>query len=155
MGRIERAGKWIKRNPVVAGAAVAVVLALVTGTTVSYVKYREAEAALDKADDALSRRSEQRTAADEARDASLREQKAERWGRTERTSWRLRPPCRFRTSAPLAGPSTMLLRSIAIGNGVTSKANSTAPPSLSHSSWVCEMARLAHGPARRHLLLRP
>lgn len=43
VGRIERSLKWVKRNPVVAGAAMAAVLALTVGTTVSYLKYREAE----------------------------------------------------------------------------------------------------------------
>src|SRR6266511_798568 len=43
VGRIERTVKWVKRNPVVAGAAVAVVLALAVGTTVSYLKYLDAE----------------------------------------------------------------------------------------------------------------
>ena len=45
VGPIERALKWVRRNPVVAGATVAVVLALSIGTTVSYMKYRDAEAA--------------------------------------------------------------------------------------------------------------
>src|SRR5260221_1835656 len=45
VGRIERAVKWVKRNPVVAGAAAGVVLSLAVGTTVSYLKYRDAEAA--------------------------------------------------------------------------------------------------------------
>jgi formylglycine-generating enzyme required for sulfatase activity len=43
VGRIERAVKWVKRNPVVAGAAAAVVLALAGGTTVSTLKYLDAE----------------------------------------------------------------------------------------------------------------
>src|SRR5262249_352919 len=45
VGHIERAVKWVRRNPVVTGAALAVVLALAVGTTVSYLKYREADAA--------------------------------------------------------------------------------------------------------------
>jgi serine/threonine protein kinase len=67
VGGIERCVKWVKRNPVVTGAALVVVLALVGGLTVSLLKYREAEAArlaeadrvkerdvaLDKADAAL------------------------------------------------------------------------------------------------------
>jgi formylglycine-generating enzyme required for sulfatase activity len=43
VGRLERAVKWVKRNPVVTGAALAVMLALALGTTVSYLKYRDAE----------------------------------------------------------------------------------------------------------------
>jgi formylglycine-generating enzyme required for sulfatase activity len=43
VGRIERAVKWVKRNPVVTGAATAVVLALAAGTTVSYLNYLDAE----------------------------------------------------------------------------------------------------------------
>src|SRR5262249_14196318 len=35
--------KWVKRNPVPAGAAAAVALALAAGTAVSYLKYRDAE----------------------------------------------------------------------------------------------------------------
>jgi hypothetical protein len=43
VGRVERAVKWVKRNPVVAGAAVVVLLALTLGTTLSYLKYLDAE----------------------------------------------------------------------------------------------------------------
>jgi formylglycine-generating enzyme required for sulfatase activity/tRNA A-37 threonylcarbamoyl transferase component Bud32 len=43
VGRIERTVKWVMRNPVVTGMAAAVVLALTVGTTVSYLKYRDAE----------------------------------------------------------------------------------------------------------------
>jgi hypothetical protein len=43
VGRLERAVKWVKRNPVVAGAAVAVVLALAGGMMVSTLKYLDAE----------------------------------------------------------------------------------------------------------------
>lgn len=39
----EQVSRWARRNPVVAGAAVAAVLALVGGATVSYLKYRDAE----------------------------------------------------------------------------------------------------------------
>jgi tetratricopeptide (TPR) repeat protein len=49
VGRIERVVKWGKRNPVVTGAAATVVVALAIGTTVSYLKYREAEAERAKA----------------------------------------------------------------------------------------------------------
>jgi formylglycine-generating enzyme required for sulfatase activity len=43
VGRVERALKWVRRNPVVTGAATAVVLALAVGTTGVYLKYLEAE----------------------------------------------------------------------------------------------------------------
>ncbi|MBM3983114.1 MAG: serine/threonine protein kinase [Planctomycetes bacterium] len=43
VGRVERAVKWVRRNPVVTGMAAAVALALTVGTTVSYLKYRDAE----------------------------------------------------------------------------------------------------------------
>jgi serine/threonine protein kinase/formylglycine-generating enzyme required for sulfatase activity len=39
----EKVVRWAKRNPVVAGAGVAVLLALAAGTTVSYLKYLDAE----------------------------------------------------------------------------------------------------------------
>jgi formylglycine-generating enzyme required for sulfatase activity len=43
VGRVERVLKWVIRNPAVAGAAAVVVLALGVGTTVSYLKYLDAE----------------------------------------------------------------------------------------------------------------
>jgi formylglycine-generating enzyme required for sulfatase activity len=43
VGLLERAVKWVKRNPVVTAATLAVMLALTLGTTVSYLKYRDAE----------------------------------------------------------------------------------------------------------------
>ena len=66
-GRFERSVKWVKRNPVVTGAVVAVALALAAGTTVSYLKFRDAE--------------EQREAADLATAEARREREAERWER--------------------------------------------------------------------------
>jgi formylglycine-generating enzyme required for sulfatase activity len=42
-GAAEQLGRWVRRNPGVAGAAAAVVLALTLGTTVSYLKYLDAE----------------------------------------------------------------------------------------------------------------
>ena len=44
VGGVERATKWVKRNPVVTGATVAVVAALAVGTVVSLVMYRDAKA---------------------------------------------------------------------------------------------------------------
>jgi hypothetical protein len=43
VGRLERSVKWVKRNPVLSGAVVAVVLSLTVGTLVSYLKYLDAE----------------------------------------------------------------------------------------------------------------
>ena len=43
VGRLERAVKWVTRNPAVTGLAAAVVLALALGTTGSYLKYCEAQ----------------------------------------------------------------------------------------------------------------
>jgi formylglycine-generating enzyme required for sulfatase activity len=43
VGRVERAIKWVKRNPVVSGAVLAVALALTLGAVVSYLKYLDAE----------------------------------------------------------------------------------------------------------------
>jgi hypothetical protein len=66
VGRIERATKWVKRNPVVAGAAIAVVLAMTIGTTASYVKYREAEAARADEADRVTERDEAPVKRDQA-----------------------------------------------------------------------------------------
>src|SRR5262249_30780363 len=46
VGHVERAVKWVKRNPVVAGAAAFAIVALTAGITYGYLKYRETEAAL-------------------------------------------------------------------------------------------------------------
>ena len=74
VGRIERSVKWVKRNPVVTVAAAAVVLALAAGTTVSYLKYRDAEEQKGIAE-------EKRQAADLATAVARREREAERWER--------------------------------------------------------------------------
>jgi WD40 repeat protein len=75
VGRVERAVKWVKRNPVVTGAAAAVLLALAVGATYGYLKYRETEEALGKRDlalgeakDALARESVRVKERDEAND---------------------------------------------------------------------------------------
>jgi hypothetical protein len=45
VGSTERAIKWVKRNPWLAGAAASVVLSLAVGVTYGFLKYRETEAA--------------------------------------------------------------------------------------------------------------
>ncbi len=80
VGPIERGAKWVKRNRVVTAAAAAVVLALAAGTTVSYLKYLDAEeqrgiAEVKRQDAdtqkgiALARENEARQEADKARKA--------------------------------------------------------------------------------------
>ncbi len=74
VGQVERAVKWVKRNPLeaasLAGIA-AIFLAAFGLVTWSYVR----------AEDARKDEAKQRQVADEARDTAQREQKAERWGR--------------------------------------------------------------------------
>jgi tRNA A-37 threonylcarbamoyl transferase component Bud32 len=59
VGRVERAAKWVRRNPVLAGMAAVVVLALLGGTAVStgfgIVAWRQAESAKNNAADALAK----------------------------------------------------------------------------------------------------
>src|SRR5262249_23243633 len=68
VGGAEWAAKWVRRNPVLTAAALAVVLTIVLGTTLSYLKYLDAEAARKVADD----RADERDAArkDAVRDAA-------------------------------------------------------------------------------------
>jgi WD40 repeat protein len=56
VGGIERCVKWVKRNPVMTGAAAAVVLALAIGATYSQLKYRETEAALARESERVTER---------------------------------------------------------------------------------------------------
>jgi tRNA A-37 threonylcarbamoyl transferase component Bud32 len=59
VGRVERAAKWVRRNPVLAGMAAVVVLALLGGTAVStgfgIVAWRQAELAKNNEADAVSK----------------------------------------------------------------------------------------------------
>jgi WD40 repeat protein/tetratricopeptide (TPR) repeat protein len=66
VGRLERAVKWVKRNPWLAGAAAAVALALAAGITFGYLKYRETEAALASESLRVQERDEALGKADEA-----------------------------------------------------------------------------------------
>jgi WD40 repeat protein/tetratricopeptide (TPR) repeat protein len=45
IGRLERSAKWVRRNPVLALAAVVVVTTLLVSTIISYQKYRQADTA--------------------------------------------------------------------------------------------------------------
>jgi WD40 repeat protein len=58
VGGIERCVKWVRRNPVVAGAAALVVLVLAAGITFGYLKYRETEAALARESQRVTERDE-------------------------------------------------------------------------------------------------
>jgi eukaryotic-like serine/threonine-protein kinase len=53
VGRLERIVKWVKRNPVLTGAAAVVVVALAAAGTYGYLKYGETVEALGKRDKAL------------------------------------------------------------------------------------------------------
>jgi WD40 repeat protein len=70
VGRLERAVKWVKRNPVVAGAGAFAVLALAVGIAFGYLKYRETEAALARESDRVTERDD---ALGKAKDALARE----------------------------------------------------------------------------------
>jgi len=85
VGRFERNWKWVKRNPVVSAMAAAVVLALAVGTTVSYLKYREAEAALVERTNALTASAESLAREQKAlgETAAALEKVKEEKGRTE------------------------------------------------------------------------
>ncbi len=79
VGRLERGVKWVIRNPMVAGAALAVVLALLIGTAVSTWQAvratkasRAARAAEARADDKRREAEQQRELADESQQRSRR-----------------------------------------------------------------------------------
>ncbi len=76
VGGIERCVKWAKRNPVVSGAALVVVLALAAGIAYGYLKYRETEAALARESQRVSERDDavgKRDAALDKADTALEE----------------------------------------------------------------------------------
>ena len=74
VGRIERAVKWVRRNPVVAAFLASLAGVIVTAFLLVSASYMRVE-------DALREETQQRRAADEARVTARREQEAERWGR--------------------------------------------------------------------------
>jgi WD40 repeat protein len=74
VGRMERARKWVCRNPMVFASLAGLVGIIVTAFLLVSWSYFRAENAREE-------EAGQRRAADEARDAAQREQKAERWGR--------------------------------------------------------------------------
>ena len=74
VGRIERAAKWIQRNPIVAMLLAGLASIILTAFLLVSWSYLRAE-------DALKEEAMQHHAADLARDEAEREQMAERWGR--------------------------------------------------------------------------
>jgi WD40 repeat protein/serine/threonine protein kinase len=80
VGPIERSVKWVRRNKVVTGAALAVLLALVGGTAASLLKYWEADAArraesqrVQERDDALTQEAQRVQERDAALDDARRQ----------------------------------------------------------------------------------
>src|SRR5262249_14285071 len=70
----ERFWRWCRRNPVVTALAAAVVLALVGGTTVSYLKYLDAEKQKRIAQQQQARAAAGEKEAKEQQEIALREQ---------------------------------------------------------------------------------
>ena len=116
----ERAWRWCRRNPLVAGSLAGVAGIFLTAfVLVSWSFWR--------AEDALEKEAKQRQTADIARDDAQRMQRAERWSATDRTSPRRPPPCSCKTAPPSAAPSKRRRRNTATGSGSTSTASSTRP----------------------------
>ena len=67
VGRIERGLKWVKRDPLAAALTLLVFLSMGLGTTISVVKYRDAEHERGAAERALADGNVQRVAAEQAR----------------------------------------------------------------------------------------
>ena len=74
VGRLERAVKWVKRNPVLAASLAGLVGIMAAAFVLVSWSFLRAE-------DALEAEAKQRHAADEARDEAQRKEKAERWER--------------------------------------------------------------------------
>jgi WD40 repeat protein len=73
VGRFERAIKWVKRNPVLTGAAAVVVAALAAGFTYGYLKYLETDKALGERNEALTKAKGALAKESEARKEVVRE----------------------------------------------------------------------------------
>ena len=65
VGRLERGVKWARRNPGVAGSLAVAVVALLTGSVVSYVKYRDAAIQRGIAEQKQQEAEQQRTLAEQ------------------------------------------------------------------------------------------
>jgi WD40 repeat protein/tetratricopeptide (TPR) repeat protein len=97
MGRLERAGKWVRRNPVLAGMTAAVMMALLACTVVStgfgIDARRQAERAKQKEDDAVAKGEEldralrrEEDQGQQTRDALARNERALTIGRVAQAS---------------------------------------------------------------------
>jgi len=71
VGTIERGWKWVKRNPVVTALLAAVIVTLITGTLVSYLKYRDANNQRRRAEEALNAEADQRRIAETAQKQAM------------------------------------------------------------------------------------
>ena len=120
--QLERYVRWARRNPGIAvlGGVLTAVLVLATVASLLAAGYfnRAAQSERD------ARHEAERPATRPAGAATPNAGSA-----TGRTSPRPPGPCSFRTAAPPAAPSKLRRRNTATGNGSTSTASSTAPPS--------------------------
>ena len=108
VGHIERAGKWVQRNPMVAMLLAGLTGIILTAFLLVSWSYLRTE-------DALKEEAMQHHAADLARDEAERQQKAERWGR-------------YRSDIAAASAALQLQN-----NGVASSALEDAPKP--HRNW--------------------
>jgi len=68
VGAAERALKWVKRNPMVTTLVSAIIVSLLVGALISYLKYREASFERGRAEQALKSEADHRRIAERARD---------------------------------------------------------------------------------------
>ena len=120
MGRIERAGKWVKRNPGVAASLTGLVGIIVAAFVLVTRSYWSAE-------DARKAEARQRHVADDAREKAEANEQAERWERYRSNIAVASAALQLQNSGARAAPSKMRRSSTATGNGSTSTASSTAP----------------------------